>query len=322
MFPVVAAEFPSVSRLPSHSGDPVATEQESTARPVADFDRPGATVDRPTISSFAQWRILTAHQLGHYFRTQRFLGLLAFVTLISALTLAFELDAGTAAVQAAQLNRSSEYLSNFLDYVGLWIILAAAFFGGDALSTDFSTGTGYYMLVLPVRRPVLLAGRYAAAVVVTLAVVAVYYTFGIAGAAYFFGGGSLPYAALAISFGLAALFALAALSVAFCFSAVVRSPAAGVIVTLLTLYVGFTTLQGVLELAGIEPWFSLTYGGGAMAAVLDTDFLHYQAIPIGEDQFYTLWSAWVGEGAEIMLGYIAVFLPLSAYLYQRKESKG
>ena len=85
---------------------------------------------------------------------------------------------------------------------------------------------------------------------------------------------------------------------------------------------GFTTLQGVLELANIEPWFSLTYGGGAMAAALDTDFLHYQAIPLGEDQYYTLWSAWVGEGAEIMLGYIAVFLPLSAYLYQRKESKG
>jgi hypothetical protein len=95
-----------------------------------------------------------------------------------------------------------------------------------------------------------------------------------------------------------------------------------VLVTVLALYVGFTTLQAVVELAGIEPWFSLTYAGGAMAAVLDTDFVHFQAIPVGEDQYYTLWSATVSEGLAIMAAYVAVFLPLSAYLYQRKESTG
>ena len=59
-----------------------------------------------------------------------------------------------------------------------------------------------------------------------------------------------------------------------------------------------------------------------MAAVLDTDFVHLQAVPLGEDQYYTIWAATVTEGLEIMAGYIAVFLPLSAYLYQRKESTG
>jgi hypothetical protein len=121
---------------------------------------------------------------------------------------------------------------------------------------------------------------------------------------------------------VAALFALASLSVAFCVSAFVRSPAAGVLITILVLYVGFTTLQQVVELAGLEPWFSLTYAGGAMAAVLDTDFVHLQAVPLGEDQYYTIWSATVSEGLAIMAAYVAVFLPLSAYLYQRKESTG
>lgn len=279
-------------------------------------------VKRRQVSDLEQWRIVTLHQLGHYLRTNRFYGLFGLAAVVSALTLAFEVDAGVAAVQFQQLYKASEYLSNFLMYTGLWVVLAAALFGGDALSVDFSTGAGYYMLVLPIRRPVLLAGRYTAASLVTLAVVGVTYLFGAVGGVYFFGARDVPWDRLAESFGIAALFSLAALSVAFCVSAYVRSPAAGVLFTLVALYVGFTTLQSVVEFAGYEPWFSLTYGGGAMAAVLDTDFIHVQAIPVGENQVYYLWAATVMEGLEIMAAYIAVFLPFSAYLYQRKESTG
>ncbi len=279
-------------------------------------------VVRQTVTDFEQWVFVTFHQLSHYVRTNRFYGLLAFVVLIAGLTLAFEVDAGIATVRVQQLFRPSEYLSNYLVYTGLFVVLSAAFFGGDALSVDFSTGTGYYMLVLPIRRPVLLAGRYAAAALVTMAIVGVYYVFGTVGAVYFFGAGSIPWTLLEASYAIAAVFTLAALSVAFCISAFVRSPAAGVLVTVLALYVGFATLQGTIELAGFEPWFSLSYAGGAMAAVLDTDFVHLQTVPLGEDQYYTIWSATVSEGLEIMAGYVAVFLPLSAYLYQRKESTG
>jgi ABC-type transport system involved in multi-copper enzyme maturation permease subunit len=277
---------------------------------------------RRKIGDLDQWWVVTVHQIGHYVRTYRFLGLLGFVVAISVLTLLFELDAGAALVRQQQLYRPSEYLSNFLDYTGLWVIIAAGFFGGEALSVDFSTGAGYYVLVLPVRRLTLLAGRYAAATAVILAIVAAYYGIGILGVTYFFGASAIPWDALAESLGIAVIFALAALSVAFCFSAFFRSPAAGQLVTILTLYVGFTTLQGVVELAGLEPWWSLTYAGGAMAAALDTDFVHLQAIPVGEDQYYTIWSAYTTEGVVIMLVYLAVFLTLSILLYQRKESTG
>ncbi|MGP8075836.1 MAG: ABC transporter permease [Thermoplasmata archaeon] len=279
-------------------------------------------VRRHRVSDFEQWRIATFHQLGHYLRTNRFYGLLGFVILIAGLTLLFEVDAGIATVQVQQLHRPAEYLSNYLVNTGLFVVLAAAFFGGDALSVDFSTGAGYYMLVLPIRRPVLLAGRYTAASLVTLTIVGVYYLFGAAGAVYFFGGPNVPWELLVESLGVAVLFSLAALSVAFCVSAFVRSPSAGILITVLALYVGFTTLQATIELAGFEPWFSLGYAGGAMAAILDTDFVHIQTVPLGEDQYYTIWSSTVSEGLAIMATYVAVFLPLSAYLYQRKESTG
>lgn len=281
-----------------------------------------SVVARHGVSDLENWRAITTHQLQHYLRTNRFLGLLAFVFAISALTLTFQVSAGVAAVRIEQLYRPSEYLSNFLGNVGLWIILAAAFFGGDALSVDFSTGAGYYMLVLPIRRSVLLAGRYTAAALVTFAVVGLYYAFAVGGAVYFFGTSGIPWLGVAESLGLAALFTLAALSVAFCVSAFIRSPAAGVLVTILVLWVGFSVLATVLELVGLEPWWSLQYAGGAIAAVLDTDFIHRQVIPLGASQSYTIWDATVREGLAIMAGYVAAFLPLSAYLYHRKESTG
>lgn len=285
---------------------------------------PGATgtVPRHRVSDLGHWGIFTVHQLQHYLRTNRFYGLIGFVVLISTLTVGFQIAAGVPAIRVEQLYRSSEYLSNFLAYTPLWAILAAAFFGGDALSVDFSTDAGYFILVLPLRRRVLLAGRYTAATLVTLSVIAVYYGFAIGGAVYFFGAPSVPWTLVGESFGVAAFFALAALSVAFCVSAFFRSPVAGVLVTILALYVGFTTLQGVLDLAGLEPWFSLTYAGTAAASVLDTDFTHMQTVPLGASQYYVVWVATVSEGLAIMAAYLACFLPLSAILYERQESTG
>jgi ABC-type transport system involved in multi-copper enzyme maturation permease subunit len=280
------------------------------------------TIDRSSRGELRQWYAVASSQASHYVRSYRFLGLLGFVALISVLTLAFEFQAGAALVRQQQLERVSEYLSNFLDLTGLWIILAAAFFGGDALSVDFSTGTGYYVLVLPIRRRTILLGRYASATLATLAVVLAYFAFAVFGGAYFFGLAAIPWSTVAIALGIAVLFALAALSVAFFISAFLRSPAAGVLTTVLALYVGFTTLQGAVELAGYEPWWSLTYAGGAMAAALDTDFVHLQAIPVGEDQFYTIWSASTIEGTVIMAAYFLVFFVLSFALYDRKESSG
>ena len=279
-------------------------------------------IHRRNVSDLEQWIVVVRHQISHYLRTYRFIGLLAFVLLVSVLTLAFQIDTPAPLVRLEQLNRASEYLSNFLVYIPLWIVLAAAFFGGDALSVDFASATGYYMLVLPIRRRTLLAGRYVAATLVTLAIIAVYYAIAVLGGTYFFGAAALPWHSLLISFGLAALYVVAAISAAFCVSAFIRSPVAGPVVTVLIFYVGFTTLEGVLELAGFEPWFSLNYGAGSIAAVLDTDFVHDLTVPVGSGQYSHVWAATPPEGAAIGLGYLLVFLTLSIILYQRKESTG
>jgi ABC-type transport system involved in multi-copper enzyme maturation permease subunit len=274
------------------------------------------------LSDLAQWWVATESQLRHHLRTYRFFGLLAFIVGIALATLAFEFHAGAALVRFSELHSASEYLSDFLVYSGLIVVLAAAFFGGDALSQDFSSGTGYFTLVQPVHRSVLLAGRYASATLASAVVVGAYYLIAVLGAISFFPASTVPWGLLGVSFGLALLYTLSALAVAFTLSAFFRTPAIGVLVTVLVLYVGFTTLQSVAELGGLEPWWSFSYAGGAIAEVLDTDFIHYQAIPVGANQTLTVWTPYPSEGAVVMLVYLFVFLGLSIFLYETKESTG
>ena len=148
-----------------------------------------------------------------------------------------------------------------------------------------------------------------------------YFLIAVLGAIAFFPASTLPWGLLGVSFGLALLYTLSALAVAFTLSAFIRTPAIGVLVTVLVLYVGFATVQSVAELGGLEPWWSFTYAG-AIAAVLDIDFAHFQSIPVGQNETLTAWTASPSEGAVVMLVYLFVFLGLSIYLYETKESTG
>ncbi len=280
---------------------------------------------RPTrrrVSVFTQWAVIASSQFRNYLRTYRFLGLVAFVGVVAGLWLFFLVEAGTGIVRLSFLNSVSEFLTDYTQSTPLWIILAAAFFGGDALSVDFNTGAGYYTLVLPVERSTLLAGRYASATAVSLIVVLEYTVFGVLGASFAFGRNAIPWGSLGTSLALAVLFTLAVVSVAFSFSALFKAPATGVLVTILVLFVALTTLQNVVQITGYEPWWSLNYAGGAISSALDWAFTPKQVIPVGGGKYLTAWSASPAEGAAIMAAYLVVFLALSIVLYQRKESRG
>lgn len=277
---------------------------------------------RRRVPSLSQWAVIAGSQFRDYLRTYRFLGLVVFVAIVAGLWLFFLVEAGTGIVRLSFLNSVSEFLTDYSQATPLWIILAGAFFGGEALSVDFNTGTGYYTLVLPVERSTLLAGRYASATAVTLIVVLEYTVFGVLGASYEFGRNSIPWGPLGASLALAVLFTLAVVSVAFCFSAFFKTPATGVLVTILVLLVGLTTLQNVVQITGYEPWWSLSYAGGAISAPLDWAFTPKQVIPVGGGRYLTAWAASPAEGAAIMAAYLVLFFVVSAILYQRKESRG
>lgn len=283
---------------------------------------PTFTRRRRHVPEITQWAVIAVAQFRDYLRTNRFLGLVGFVACVSALWLFFLGEAGTGLVRVSFLNSVSEFMTNYSESLPLWIILAGALFGGDALSVDFNTGSGYFTLVLPVKRRILLAGRYASACAVTLVVAMEYVVFGVLGASYEFGRDAIPWGSLGVSLAIAVLFTLTVVSVAFFFSAFFGTPATGVLVTVLVLAVGFTALQNVVQIAGYEPWWSLNYAGEAISTTLDWAFTPKQVIPIGGGHYLTTWAPTATEGAVIMAVYLLLFFLAAAILYHRKESKG
>ena len=270
-------------------------------------------------SDFLQWRTAVYRQWKFYLRTWRFTGLLIFVLLV---TVAFT---AVTVVQGDSGASGADYLNGAAAELALFGIIIGAFIGGDAIAMDFGSGTGYFMLVLPVKRIVLLLGRYAAAFAVTLILIAVYLVVPLAGGIYFWGAAGIPWVNFGESFLLSALYGLAVLSTAFFFSALFRSPAVSMIATILILFLGFLFVDGIVGSSlGYEPWFSLLYAGSVIGLPLVAQ-PHHTVLhtKVGARMITThQWYPTVWEGTAILVAYFVIFLVISAVIYQYKESKG
>jgi len=268
-------------------------------------------------SDTAQWLTAVRRQLRFYLKTWRFVGLLLFVAVVDIAVTALNIAYNSAGSSAG------DYLYNAIGAMPTFGVIVGAFIGGDALAMDFGSGTGYFMLVLPVRRIVLLLGRYAAAFLAAFALILVYYAISLSGAVWFYGFLGVPWGDVVESIGIAALFALAVLAAAFLFSSFFRSPAISIVVTILALFLAFDIVDGILSITTVEPWFSILYAGQAIALVFEGQ-PHETIVRVTAARGLTIrsWTPYVWEGVAIMVGYLVVCLVLSAIIYQRKESKG
>jgi len=268
-------------------------------------------------SDRAQWGMAVRRQLEFYFRTWRFLGLLAFVVVAYGAFTAVQIYYGNSGTSVG------DYLYSAVGPLATFGVIVGAFIGGDAIAMDFGSGTGYFMLVLPVRRVVLLLGRFAAAFLTTFSLILVFYVIALAGAVDFYGFAAIPWAAVASSLGFAALYALAVLAAAFLFSAFFRSPPVSMVVTILVLFLAFEVVAGLLTITPVEPWFVLTYAGQAMALVFESH--PHLSVMYGMGHRHLAirtWTPYSWEAAAIMVGYLVVGLVLSLAIYEYKESKG
>lgn len=271
--------------------------------------------DLPTDT--AQWITAVRRQLRFYLKTWRFVGLLIFVLIVDIAITSVNIAYNSSGASAG------DYLYSAIGALPTFGVIVGAFIGGDALAMDFGSGTGYFMLVLPVRRIVLLLGRYTAAFVAAFALILVYFAISLGGAIWFYGILGIPWLDVVVSLGIAALFALAVLAAAFLFSSFFKSPAISIVATILVLFLAFDIVDGILSITTVEPWFSILYAGQAVPLVFESQ-PHVTIIKgMGARGLtFRTWTPYVWEGVAILLVYLVVGLVLSAVIYQRKESKG
>jgi ABC-2 type transport system permease protein len=269
-------------------------------------------------SSILQIGIITRYEMRNYFRSRRFLVLLILILVIAGLLTFAIAYRGISNVAADALGFYSTWWGIAASFV---IVISAIFFGGDAISGEFQNKTGYFLVGKPIRRSSIYIGKWIAALVASLIIIAIFTAITVANAVYYFGGNAFP-----SQFGESLIFSLvyliAALGFTFLFSSVFKSSSMSILVAAIMLLFGFSIISDLSTLlVNIEPWFVLTYGAGIISDVLTPGGFpaHKTVTPVSPRFSLASYHATIPEGLAIMLIYFVVTSALGLYLFERKE---
>src|SRR3989442_11391401 len=169
------------------------------------------------------------------------------------------------AVGLPYASNPNAFVSTFATFTGLLVGLSGVLFAADALVSEHEKRTGYFLFPNPVRREVLVLGKIAASLIVSAAVLSLYY-------------GAAALAALAITHsltwdvGLSYLYALAymiaVVGIAYLVSATFKSTVAATVLTFFLFTLIFSIVGAILPAAKIEPWFIPTSASAIISNVL------------------------------------------------------
>ncbi len=213
-----------------------------------------------TASAFGQVVTVASYEIRKYIRGRRLLGVLILVGLIIGLFLGLPPALGT-----PYASNPNAFVSTFATFTGLLVVLSGVLFAADALVSEHEKRTGYFLFPNPVRREVLVLGKIAASLIVSAAVITLYY-------------GAAAIAALIVTksltwdVGLSYLYALsymtAVVGIAYVVSATLKSTVAATVLTFFLFTLIFSIVGALLPRAKIDPWFIPTSASGIISDVL------------------------------------------------------
>ena len=175
---------------------------------------------------------------------------------------------------------ANQFATINLNFVTLLVIISAAMFAGDAISSEFENKTGLLLFPTPQRKTSIFVGKYTAALLATWFTVMLYYmvTALEIGGIYGFDEISVEFAQ---SLGLSLLYSMAAVSVAYFFSSLMKRTITSTLLGFFFLMMIMPIFQTVMIAVDVEPWFMVTYsadlitnvfGGGSPAFGPGSDF--------------------------------------------------
>jgi ABC-2 type transport system permease protein len=265
--------------------------------------------------SFSQVVTITKYTFLDYFRSRRFI-VLAIITALIGILLTV----------AIGYYRPSVFIATPLSFYSNWwgsittfvVILTGIFFGGDAISGEFQNKTGYFSIPNPIRRSSIYIGKWLGAFIASTVLLAVFTLITVGNGLYYFGL-NIPY-----QFGQSVLFTwlymVAVLGFTFLFSALFKSSAISILVTVILLMFGFDIINVVVSnFAHIEPWFLLPYGAGIISSVFQVPYPPHVSTISGGGITLTNYVATIPEGLAIMVVYFLVTVILGLVLFERKE---
>ncbi|MCL5672891.1 MAG: ABC transporter permease [Nitrososphaerota archaeon] len=274
---------------------------------------------KSVVGSLAHVGITAKYNFLNYFRARRFYVMLAIIVIITGLlTTLVGYYRPPSFVGGDALGFYGAGWGSFASFV---VVLSAAFFGGDAISGEFQNRTGYFLVPNPIRRSAIYVGKWLAALAASTIILGVFALAMLANGLFYFPG-SIPWEFVE-SFAFAWVYLVAAMSLAFAFSSLFKSSSISILMSVILLLFVFNVIDTVASLvAGIEPWFSITYAAGIISDVLNVPYpAHKVVTSLGAGRRFTLaqFHATIPEGLLILGVYFVVMAVLGLVLFERKE---
>ena len=225
------------------------------------------------MSEFEKLKIVTRYELLKQFRRKRFYGALAITLLAVILTIGLyqglDLPRRIGVPQSIINQHGAEIFAIFVTSMGALAVLAAVFFAGDAIASEFEGKTGYILFPNPVKRITIVVGKYLACFIATAAILIVAYLISATAVLAFYR--QVPVGILG-SLAITLMLACFMISMAFAFSSVLKGGMGATIATLLTYMVVFSVISMSLSYAGYNPWFMPDRAGDSMTATYGIPF--------------------------------------------------
>jgi ABC-2 type transport system permease protein len=213
---------------------------------------------------------------------------------------------------------ANQFASSNLAFINLLIIISAAVFTGDAISSEFEKKTGLILFPTPQRRNSIFIGRFIAAIIGVWLVVSIYYFITTLEIISVYGASEISIE-LAKSFLIALIYSVCAISIIFLLSSILKKTVYSSLVGFFLLMMILPIISSVLQLADVEPWFIVTYSAGLM-----TNVLAVTASTGGPGQgpaggFGAGFEPDFYVGIIVMVAYIMIFLVLSLIIANRRR---
>lgn len=220
---------------------------------------------------------------------------------------------------------SKDLMSIYANGVMFLVILISTLMSAGALVSEFEDRTALIMFTRPVKKISIFTGKVVANFTITALIVAAYY--GITTLFCLVWTGGVPSGILA-SFGFALLFGLATTGIALFFSAISKRSLIAAILTFFILLIMWMVVDNTLMVMKIEPVFTLTYAGIAIAAAISgattqlitaEDMFGPNPPPEWADFAFYNYVPDMTMAIGVMLAWFVVTILLSFLLFRRRE---
>lgn len=266
-------------------------------------------------SDLQQVGVVAKYDVLKYLRSRRLLGILIIEALVLALITVL---VGT----SDRPYTVDEVINEYVGFVSILIILGATLFGGDAIVSEYQNRTGFLLFPNPVKKSSILAGKFASSVAAMSLLLLIYYAVAMVGGLVL-GDGSMSTRVFA-SLGLALLYGMSAISVAFLISSVMKGSTGALILTFALFFLIFSIITSLIgQLGGIKPWFMLDFSGNTMSYIMMDPYPvdSVQTFDMGQGLHYTIYNFYpeIYLSIAVMVAYAVASIVLAYVFFRRRE---